>query len=57
MILVLGETRFRRGTREFNPTATEQLAPTAKKYDFTNVEVLSGDDLFAFAELMATFRL
>lgn len=55
-ILVAGETFFNRGTMALSPRATEQEAPTAKKYDWTIVDVESGVDLFAFELLMATLR-
>ena len=51
-----GETRLRRGTMAFKPRATEQEAETARRYDFTIVEVERGVDLLALAELMATLR-
>ena len=38
------------------PRATEQEAETARRYDFTIVEVERGVDLLALAELMATLR-
>ena len=40
----------------FRPRATEHEADTARKYDFTIVEVERGVDLFALALLMATLR-
>jgi hypothetical protein len=51
---VLGETRFSRGTMALRPSATEQEADTARKYDFAIVEADRGVDLFALALLMAT---
>jgi len=53
---VAGVTFFNRGTRAFSPSATEQEAPTAKKYDCVIFETDSGVDLLAFALLMATLR-
>lgn len=38
------------------PSATVQEADTARKYDFTIVEVEMGVDLFALALLIATLR-
>ena len=55
MVRVAGETRLRRGTSEFKPTATEQDAPTARKYDCAIFPYDRGDDLLALALLMATF--
>ena len=54
VILAAGLSDLSLGTRAFRPRATLQLAPTARKYDWTMVEVEMGDDLFAFDELMAT---
>jgi hypothetical protein len=51
---VEGETRFRRGTRALRPSATEQEAVTASKYDCAIWEVERGVDLLAFALLIAT---
>jgi hypothetical protein len=56
MSRVLGETFFNRGIIEFRPRATEQDAETASRYDFINIGVERGVDLFALALLMATFR-
>ncbi|KAK5637520.1 hypothetical protein RRF57_013234 [Xylaria bambusicola] len=56
MSFVEGDTRLRRGTREFRPTATEHEAPTARKYDCAIFEYESGVDLLAFALFMATLR-
>jgi len=53
---VAGLTRFNRGTRAFKPRATEQEAPTARKYDCVILETESGVDLLALALLMATLR-
>lgn len=55
-VLAPGLMRFSLGTRLFSPTATLQLAPTAKKYDLTITEVDRGVLLFALALLMATLR-
>lgn len=41
---------------EFSPSATEQEADTAMKYDLIIPVVERGVDLFAFALLMATFK-
>lgn len=49
-----GESRFRRGTRAFNPRATPHEALTAKQYDFIMVWVESGVDLFALEKLIPT---
>lgn len=54
MVLVAGERRFKRGTRELRPRATVQEADMARKYDLTIVEVDKGVDLLALALLMAT---
>ena len=51
-----GERRFRRDTRALRPRATVQEAETARKYDFTSVEVERGVDLLALALLIATLR-
>jgi hypothetical protein len=56
MIFVAGVTFFNRGTRALRPNATEQEAPTAKKYDCVIFETDSGVDLLAFALLIATLR-
>ena len=56
MILVEGEMRFKRGTMALRPSATEQDAETARRYDWIIVDVESGVDLFALALLMATLR-
>ena len=48
--------RFRRGTSALRPSATEHDAETARKYDWTNLEVERGVDLLALALLMATFN-
>ena len=56
VVRAAGESRFRRGISAFNPRATLQEAPTASKYEVASSEVLSGLDLFALAELIATLR-
>jgi hypothetical protein len=56
IVFVAGLTRFNRGTRAFRPRATEQEAPTARKYDWVILEIDSGVDLLAFALLIATLR-
>jgi hypothetical protein len=56
IVRVLGERRFKRGTREFRPTATEQDALTARQYDWAILPQERGLDLLAFALLMATLR-
>ena len=56
IIFVDGLTRFNRGTRALSPRATEQDAPTAKKYDCAILETDSGVDLLALALLIATLR-
>jgi hypothetical protein len=50
----LGERLFKRGTSALSPTATPQDALTARRYDWTMVEVESGIDLFAFEKLIPT---
>lgn len=47
---------LRRGTRAFRPTATEQEAETAMRYDLPICDKERGVDLFAFALLTATLR-
>ena len=37
MVFVAGDNRFRRGTSALRPSATEQDADTARKYDLTMV--------------------
>lgn len=56
IVRVPGDMRFKRGTSEFKPRATEQEAETARKYDWMRVEVDRGVDLLALALLMATLR-
>ena len=56
IVFVPGLTRFNRGTRAFSPSATEQEAPTARKYDCVILETDSGVDLLALALLIATLR-
>lgn len=55
MSFVDGDTFFRRGTREFKPTATPQEAVTAVKYEVMRSDVLRGVDLLALEVLIATF--
>jgi hypothetical protein len=56
IVFVAGLTRFKRGTRALRPRATEQEAPTARKYDCVILEMDKGVDLLALALLMATLR-
>lgn len=56
IIRVPGLTPFSLGTRALRPSATEQDAETARKYDCTRVEVDIGEDLFALELLIATLR-
>lgn len=56
VIFAVGERRLSRGTTALSPSATEQEAETAKRYDFTIVGVERGVDLLALALLMPTFR-
>src|SRR6187399_1876822 len=42
---VEGDTRLRRGTTLFSPTATEHDAPTARTYDWAILDHERGDDL------------
>jgi hypothetical protein len=56
MVFAAGLTRFNRGTRALRPKATEQEAPTARKYDCVILETDNGVDLLAFALLIATLR-
>ena len=56
IIRVPGLMPFNLGTSAFRPSATEQEAETASKYDCTRVEVDMGEDLFALELLMATLR-
>lgn len=53
---VFGVMLLRRGTRAFRPTATEQEAETAMRYDLPICDKERGVDLFAFALLTATLR-
>ena len=56
MIFVAGVTFFNRGTRALSPKATEQEAPTARKYDCVIFETDRGVDLLEFALFIATLR-
>lgn len=56
IVFAPGERRRRRGTTALRPSATEQEADTARKYDLASEDVESGVDLFALALLMATLR-
>lgn len=56
IVFAPGESLFKRGTTALRPSATEQEADTARKYDLTIVEVDIWVDLLALALLMATFR-
>lgn len=56
VVRAAGLNRLRRGTIEFKPTATPQLAPTAVKYDCTMVDVDMGVLLFALEKLIPTLR-
>jgi hypothetical protein len=51
---VPGLMPFNLGTSALRPSATEQEAETASKYDCTRVDVDMGDDLFALELLIAT---
>lgn len=54
MAFVPGLTRFSLGTRALRPSATEQDAPTASRYDCVIFETDRGVDLLALALLIAT---
>ena len=56
VVFAVGERRFNRGTTALSPSATEQDAETAKRYDFTIVDVERGVDLLALALLIPTLR-
>ena len=56
VVFAVGDRRLRRGTVAFRPSATEQDAETAKRYDFIIVGVERGVDLLALALLMPTLR-
>lgn len=56
VVFAVGERRLSRGTIALSPSATEQEAETANRYDFTNVDVERGVDLLALALLMPTLR-
>ena len=56
VVLAVGDRRLRRGTIALRPSATEQEAETAKRYDFAIVDVERGVDLLALALLMPTLR-
>ena len=56
IVFVAGDIRPKRGTIAFKPSAIEQEAETARKYDLTIVEVEMGVDLFALALLIPTLR-
>jgi hypothetical protein len=56
IIRVPGLMPFNLGTSALRPSATEQEAETASRYDCTRVDVDMGEDLFALELLMATLR-
>lgn len=56
VVFAVGDRRFSRGTIALRPSATEQEADTAKRYDFAIVGVERGVDLLALALLMPTLR-
>jgi hypothetical protein len=55
-VRVVGLRDLRRGTRALRPSATEQEAETARRYDWVSCEVDRGVDLLALALLMPTLR-
>ena len=56
VVFAVGERCFSLGTIALSPSATEQEAETANKYDFIMVGVDRGVDLLALALLMPTLR-
>lgn len=54
MTFALGDRLLRRGTSALRPSATPHDALTARRYDWTIVEVESGIDLFALEKLIPT---
>lgn len=56
VVFAVGDRRLSRGTMALSPSATEQEAEMANRYDFAIVGVERGVDLLALALLMPTLR-